>query len=418
MDYYHIRITPKSDTSQVDVKLDLTKEELMERFVVPYREGLPIFIDGTIIPVEEIERILISKTAQDSQHVGKIVSEERKRRIASGILDLSGPSTAQRIANKGEDVTDEFIWGPPGSDTQTNDQNTQQSRPPLGTRSVFVVGGRNEIARKAIFVFLRSIGLDPLEWAEAAQATGKPTPYIGQILDAAFSRAHAVLVLFTPDDEARLRETYRTDSDPPHETELTGQARPNVLFEAGMAMGQSPERTILVELGHLRPFTDIAGLHVIRMDNSSQRRQELAQRLKAAGCPINLEGIDWHTSGDFEAAVVPTVQESSESTAALEQQSTSVQPLNISDDAKELLMEAAKDSMRMIRALKTYGGLEISANGKSFVETGDAKSEARSKARWQQAIRELVDHGLIEDPTGKGQIFEVTHSGFQLADNL
>ena len=45
-----------------------------------------------------------------------------------------------------------------------------------------------------------------------------------------------------------------------------------------MAMGQSPERTILVELGHLRPFTDIAGLHVIRMDNiDPQRRQELAQ---------------------------------------------------------------------------------------------------------------------------------------------
>ena len=206
MDYYHVRLTPKSDTSQTEVKLDMTLKHLTERFVVPYRKGQPLFINGKTIPSNGFERIQISKTAQDSQHVGKIVSEERKRRLTSGVLAIGGPSDAWRIASKGEDVTDEFIWGPPGSDTQTNDQSTQQSRPPLGTRSVFVVSGRNERARKAIFVFLRSIGLDPQEWAEAAHATGKPTPYIGEILADAFSRAHAVVVLFTPDDEARLRE--------------------------------------------------------------------------------------------------------------------------------------------------------------------------------------------------------------------
>jgi hypothetical protein len=39
------------------------------------------------------------------------------------------------------------------------------------------------------------------------------------------------------------------------------------------------------------------------MDDSSQRRQELAQRLESAGCPVNLDGIDWHTAGDFDAAL-------------------------------------------------------------------------------------------------------------------
>lgn len=71
------------------------------------------------------------------------------------------------------------------------------------------------------------------------------------------------------------------------------------LFEAGMAMGRFPERTILVELGNLRPFSDIGGRHVIRPDNTTQKRQELAQRLETAGCGINLKGTDWHTAGDF-----------------------------------------------------------------------------------------------------------------------
>lgn len=113
-------------------------------------------------------------------------------------------------------------------------------------------------------------------------------PYIGAILDAALSRAHAVVVLLTPDDEACLRPQFRSDSDPPQEVEPSGQARPNVLFEASMAMGRNHERTILVELGVLRPFSDIAGLHVIRLDNTPQRRQDLAQRLQTAGCPVNL----------------------------------------------------------------------------------------------------------------------------------
>ena len=65
-------------------------------------------------------------------------------------------------------------------------------------------------------------------------------------------------------------------------------------------MGRSEDRTVLVELGVLRPFSDIAGRHTIRLDNTSQRRQELAQRLQAAGCPANLDGTDWHTVGNFE----------------------------------------------------------------------------------------------------------------------
>ena len=417
MDYYHVQITPKSDASRVEVKLDLTKEELMERFVTPYRKGLPIFIDGTVIPSDEIERIRISKTAQDSQHVGKIVSEEQRRRIASGILDFTG-SNAQRIANKGEDVTDEFIWGPPGTDLKATSQNAQLARLSTENRNVFVVHGRNEKARKAIFEFLRSIGLDPLEWSEAAQSTGKATPYIGEILDAAFSRAHAVVVLLTPDDEARLREPFQSDSDPPYETQLTGQARPNVLFEAGMAMERDQDRTLLVELGSLRPFSDIAGRHTIRLDNSGQQRQQLAKRLQSAGCPVNWEGTDWHTAGGFEAAVVATIQESSEPTTALERQSASAEARKLSDDANDLLMEAAEDSRGTILAISTFGGLSISTNGRNFVEAGSPQAEARSEARWKQAFRELVDHVLIEDPTGKGQIFQVTQSGFQLADSL
>lgn len=166
------------------------------------------------------------------------------------------------------------------------------------TKKVFVVHGRNMAARDAIFTFLRAIGLEPIEWSTAISATGSGSPYIGQALDAAFNMAQAVVVLLTPDDIAYLRREYAGGDDNP-ELEPTPQARPNVLFEAGMALGRHPDRTILVELGALRQFSDVAGRHAVRLDNSAAKRNDLANRLRDAGCDVSTSGSDWLSAGDF-----------------------------------------------------------------------------------------------------------------------
>jgi len=173
----------------------------------------------------------------------------------------------------------------------------------IDKRDVFVVHGRNMRARNALFTFLRAIGLHPLEWSEIVAATGKASPYTGQVLEEAFRRVQAVVILMTPDDEARLRQPYCGQHEPSHETQLTPQPRPNVLFEAGMALGLHPNRTVIVEMGVLRPISDISGRHVIRMNNSPEMRKELAQRLQTAGCQVNLGGNDWLRDGDFEDAL-------------------------------------------------------------------------------------------------------------------
>jgi predicted nucleotide-binding protein len=167
-------------------------------------------------------------------------------------------------------------------------------------RVVFVVHGRNLVLRDAVYAFLRALDLKPLDFAAATAATGKSAPYVGEVLDAAFARAQAVLVLFTADEEARLLPHLAQPEDPPHDRELTTQARPNVIFEAGMALALQPERTVLVEVGALRPFSDLAGRHVIRLTNNSVRRQELAQRLQTAGCAVDLSTTAWHAAGNFE----------------------------------------------------------------------------------------------------------------------
>lgn len=180
-------------------------------------------------------------------------------------------------------------------------KNTTRKRPtkrPKG-KKVFVVHGRNLALRTSMFRFLRALGLEPIEWSHAVKFTKTGSPYIGQVLDSAFKAASAVVVLLTSDDQARLKKEFVKKNDPKWEASLTGQPRPNVLFEAGMAFGRHPDSTILVQVGDLRDFSDIAGRHVIRLHDGVEARQQLAERLDAAGCKVDTSGTDWFSEGSF-----------------------------------------------------------------------------------------------------------------------
>jgi predicted nucleotide-binding protein len=168
------------------------------------------------------------------------------------------------------------------------------------SKTVFVVHGRDDKLREAMFNLLRALGLKPLEWSQAIQATKKSSPYIGEILETAFRLAQAIIVLFSGDDEAKLREEFWGQNEPTYEKEVTPQSRPNVIFEAGMAMGGNESRTILVQVGKLRPISDIAGRHITHLDDSAPKRQELVTKLKGAGCEVNTSGTDWLTVGNFQ----------------------------------------------------------------------------------------------------------------------
>lgn len=164
-------------------------------------------------------------------------------------------------------------------------------------RNVFVIHGRNAKANEAVFAFLRALDLNPIEWSEARSMTKKGSPYIGEILDTAFSNAQAIVVLQTPDDVAYLHESLTSPDDP--ETQAQMQPRANVLFEAGMALGRDEDRVIIVELGKVKVFSDIHGRHSVRLDNDIKNRQELANRLRDAGCSVKTTGTSWHEAGDL-----------------------------------------------------------------------------------------------------------------------
>jgi len=87
---------------------------------------------------------------------------------------------------------------------------------------------------------------------------------------------------------------------------------------------------------------------------------------------------------------------------------------SLSDDASDLLMSAVQEGNGTIMSLRTMGGLSIQAGNKQFVERGNSRSEAR----WRKALEDLVQLDYIRDRGFKGEIFEVTADGYDVADSL
>ena len=212
------------------------------------------------------------------------------------------------FANSVEDgavaTTNRSVNTEPSSGSPTQEFSGDFSNSTLNdARNVFVIHGRNVQIKQSMFEFLRSIDLRPLEWSQLVASTRSGSPYIQTVLNQAFVQAQATIVLLTPDDVAILNHSLRMKDDPEYEKRLTGQARPNVLLEAGMAIALNREQTIFVEIGELRPFSDMAGIHTLRFDGSPDSRQALVSRLKTAGCAADTDhNTDWLTTGDFQVS--------------------------------------------------------------------------------------------------------------------
>jgi hypothetical protein len=170
-----------------------------------------------------------------------------------------------------------------------------------------MVHGRNRGVVEAMDRFLRSIKLEPLYFDDARKLTGKATPFTLDVVKKGLAVTQATVVLMTMEDVGCLREQFRGKTEPTYETELTPKPRQNVIFEAGMAMALRPKLTVLVEVGqHHHTISDLAGLHIIRMDNTEKQRRLLVDSLENAGCRVDRSGSEWKSKeegGDFEGPI-------------------------------------------------------------------------------------------------------------------
>lgn len=86
---------------------------------------------------------------------------------------------------------------------------------------------------------------------------------------------------------------------------------------------------------------------------------------------------------------------------------------DLSAEAKVLLKEAAQANGGTILKIAVIGGRFIQTNGKTF-----GGERGRESAKWEYALDQLVEANYVVARGYKGEVFEVTHSGYELADKL
>lgn len=94
--------------------------------------------------------------------------------------------------------------------------------------------------------------------------------------------------------------------------------------------------------------------------------------------------------------------------------SLSTQLQELSEEARRILKEASLGDDGTILLLRTYGGTAIQVNGKNLIED----QSRRSVAKWEAGLQQLHEKELIIAGDNKGEVYEITDRGYQIADLL
>jgi len=87
---------------------------------------------------------------------------------------------------------------------------------------------------------------------------------------------------------------------------------------------------------------------------------------------------------------------------------------SLSTEARVLLKEASKDPHGTIIYARHIGGSSVQTNGKNLTPS----IERREIAKWEAALDQLRSEGLITARGHKGEVFEITNLGYQVADMI
>jgi hypothetical protein len=86
----------------------------------------------------------------------------------------------------------------------------------------------------------------------------------------------------------------------------------------------------------------------------------------------------------------------------------------MSVEARTLLKEASLDAHGSILYVRYLAGTDLQTNGRNIIPS----DQRREVAKWGQALNELAGLNLIIERGQKGEVFEVTNLGYQIAEMI
>lgn len=278
---YHVRIYQKQKDSEWI--FDLSKEKLIERIVSPYQTGENLFLNGTPVELEGIERVEIRQTLNS---IEQIVDEIRSRKNAAkrrqadaGFISFSPVRvTKEEAFRTGSDVLDEFITGPPTLKVIEND-NVNSSEYVEQSNRIFIVHGHNNEMKETVARFLSESGLEPIILHEQPNQGKTIIEKFEEYADVQFA-----IVILSGDDFGYAKSA--TDDD------KKLRARQNVILEMGYFIGKIGRENVCIlheDIGNLEIPSDYGGVMYIKFNEAWKLK--VAKELNAADYPIDLQTL-------------------------------------------------------------------------------------------------------------------------------
>ncbi|EFM2100120.1 nucleotide-binding protein [Escherichia coli] len=275
---YHIVITKKSvkagKAGLEETKTDLTKEQLIARFIEPYELGNPITVNGTTIQPSEIERVTVKESANVIESYIPAIEAENAR---SGFISF-GVSLVDQAIWQATDVTDEFVTGPVGHKKELLKKKPTASPINKNSDKVFIVHGHDEGAKIRTARFIEQLDFKAVILHEQVSSGRTIIEKIEQFTDVGFA-----VVLYTPDDLGHQKDQSE---------QIKLRARQNVVFEHGYLIGKLGRARVMALVdGELELPNDISGVVYTKMDEAGGWRLSLAQELKQAGYNVDMNKL-------------------------------------------------------------------------------------------------------------------------------
>ena len=375
MPHYHVEITPKLSKPphrRVEWECDLSLEELGKQFLAPYEYARPIVIRGRTITIDNLHRIRIYQTSWE-------------------IGPTSGDPSGWDKQNMA-DVTKKFISKPAGYKIEASSAAQEGSESFTSIR-VFISHSNNDVkvAKLLIDLLRKALNLESSD-IRCTSVDGYRITGGASVDDTVRTEVHDTELLIGLITHNSLESAY-------------------VMFELGARWGVGMPMIPLLSSG--ATTDDLGGPLAGRNALDASQIAQLHQLIQDAGRHLSItpDQPSSYSEAIEELAKMSAIPTTSEQLPASDVTS------KLSGDAMELLTEACmgpESRSNYIVMVRTSGGTRIQANERDFTEPGNARSEAR----WEQAIRDLQEYDLIDDRTGKDEVFFVTHRGFQLVDEL
>ena len=264
----------KNPINYVCVYDESNLETILRDVVKPYLNEEEFIVDGYVLKKSIIKRI---KVVESDRSI-KDIKNYKQSRLSPGVIYVY---TSKDVIDSDDvnDITHKTISEVLKQKNNHPNANIINKADICDKNKVFIVHGRDNLAKIDVARFLEHMGLEPVILHEQASCGKTIIEKIEEYTDVGYG-----IVLYTPCDKGGLENCK--------ESELKHRARQNVVFEHGYLIGKlGRDKVCALMKDDVEYPNDISGVLYIKYQDNDVWKLELSKELKRVGYSVDLNKL-------------------------------------------------------------------------------------------------------------------------------